>query len=245
MFLIPMTALIITGAVAVQDTPTKLAGFPEDTASPVEITVEETEGLKRAKFEVTEHERTTSEEEVETVSLPLSEKPVEDPTVSGETEEETEPESEIQTTAESDSTPYYSYKGREVLDERLQYHLWDLWQRFDMPDDWYPYVIGLIYQECSFHSDSVHHNADGSVDIGYFQYNSRWFDGTAAKFGADLDITNNFHQAYLFVVQTKWRMEQGLSMEECISRHRRGDYDGYDAEYVAMVFERTSNLIKE
>lgn len=227
----------------------KSAQYIEDTAFPVTTVVETTEAVKRANFEVTEgNEQETSEEGDEET----------EPFLSGDAETKSEGESDdahietetapVQSSTEAsyEEVPYYSYKGNEPLDHRLQYHLYDLWQRFDLPEEWYIYAIGLIYQECGFHRDSVHHNPDGSSDVGFFQYNTRWFSGTAAKFGRpDLDINNNFHQAYLFVVQTKHRMNQGLSLEECISRHRRGDYDGYDAEYVSLVFQRTANLIQE
>lgn len=229
---------------------TKTGQYVEDTRFPVNTVIETESPVKHGKFdvteEVTEHEHEASEETHEEETDTTEEDPgnaARLPTAAQEEVRET-----VEGTVEEDREGpiYYAYKGREVLDHRLQYHLYDLWQRFDMPEGWYKYAIGLIYQECSFHKDSINHNPDGSSDIGYFQYNTRWFSGTAAKYGSpDLDINNNFHQAYLFVLQTKARMNQGLSLEECISRHRRGDYDGYDAEYVALVFQRTANLTEE
>ena len=239
MFLIPAAVLIISIAVAIDDAQaSNLAEIAEETTMVEEFTVRRRETVKTAFLEVTEHEQTTSTEisgeetEVETTCIT-------------ETEcEEATDEDEMETVV--DSTPYYSYKGRDYLDHSIQYHLYDLWRRMKMPEEWYPYMIGLIYQECGFDKDSKHLNSDGSMDIGYFQYNTKWFQGTATKYGVpELDITNNYHQAYLFCCQMQWRRANGCSLEECISRHRRGDYDGYDAEYVSLVFQRTASLVRE
>ncbi len=188
--------------------------------------------VKSRNFEATEASKQCTVSEQEQTEIESS-------------ETETETEVEIIETKQIDDTPYYCYKNRDFLDHSLQYHLWELWKRFEMPEDWYVYMIGLIYQECSF-TPNPHYNADGSVDIGYFQYNNKWFFDKAVKVGhPELDINNKYHQAFLFVLETRNRMLQGFSIEECISKHRTGDYDAYNPEYVALVKERTDALRNE
>ena len=246
MFLIPAAVLIISIAVAIDDAQaSNLAEIAEETTMVEEFTVRRREAVKTAFYEVTEDESQTVEETLQEAQVEAVSQTEYGEDLSHAESSWSETESETET-VHTDPTPYYTYKGREALDHSIQYHLYDLWRRMKMPEEWYPFMIGLIYQECGFDKDSKHLNADGSMDIGYFQYNTKWFQGTANKFGVpELDITNNYHQAYLFCCQMQWRRANGCSLEECISRHRRGDYDGYDAEYVSLVFQRTASLVRE
>ncbi len=139
--------------------------------------------------------------------------------------------------------PFYCYKQRDYLDEAFQTALWDEWNSVGLPREWYPYMIGLIYQECGFNRLSVNRNADGSEDIGYFQYNTRWYYSSAAKYGKDdAHINSPDDQLWLFCKQMKDRYDRGLSMEQAISCHRRGNNGPYDAEYVELVKMRTASL---
>lgn len=233
-FALPASMIIISIGFAIADrhvaaeTPT----FIEETEAAEEIPTETAEPLKRAKIEVTEASNDSNAlERVERVEMTVSEKI-----------QETEPAT---TEPWIEPAPIYSYKNREYLDEGIQGYVWELWQMFHMPTDWYRYAIGLIYQECAFNIHSVHVNGDGSKDIGYFQYNTRWWAGSAAKYGRpNADINNPYDQAWLFVSQFHDRKSRGMSLEQCLSCHRRGEYDGYDAEYVRMVTDRTNALTR-
>lgn len=206
---------------------TETATFVEENVTVEEITTEMVQAVKRANLK---------------------------PKKATEVETTTEPETETASTAETETTavtvpikvvPLYAYKGAEHLDEGVQGYLYELWTMMGLPEDWHIYMVGLIYQECSFNIGSVHTNADGSQDIGYFQYNTKWFSGSAAKYGnPGLSIHNPYDQVWLFCQQMYARYHRGLSMEECISCHRRGDYDGYDAEYVTLVKQRTQALVR-
>ena len=100
---------------------------------------------------------------------------------------------------------------------------------------WMPYALCTIRQESRVERYAV--SKDGK-DYGYFQYRKQYWSDTCAEYGfPGADIFDPYVQTEIYVQQTASRIAKGLSVEECISRHKQSDWGEFDQKYVDDVMQ--------
>lgn len=124
--------------------------------------------------------------------------------------------------------------GNEVLNPELQVLMYDALDRHGIA---YWYEIGLcqLWQESHGYIYAV--NPVNNEDMGVLQYKNRYWDWSLG------DIFDPAVQIELYAEQMANRLNQGLSVEECISRHKTSDFcPTVDWQYVAEVKQHLSSL---
>ena len=100
---------------------------------------------------------------------------------------------------------------------------------------WYPYAVAQIWAESS--CNAAAESKDGQ-DKGLLQYRASYWEATCRQYGIP-EGTSVFDwkaQIQVYVQQTAWRLAQGCSVAETVSRHKQSDWGPYDPEYVKLVF---------
>lgn len=100
---------------------------------------------------------------------------------------------------------------------------------------WYPYAVAQIWAESS--CNAAAESKDG-LDKGLLQYRAPFWGETCRRYGIP-EGTSIFDwkaQIQVYVQQTAWRLAQGCSVAETVSRHKQSDWGPYDPEYVELVF---------
>lgn len=137
--------------------------------------------------------------------------------------------------AETYGITIYSF-GEEMIEPYLQVMLYEALDRHEIS---YWYEIGLcqLWQESKGKIYVV--NESNGVDSGILQYRATYFDYSRG------DIFDPAVQFDLYAEQMSARLNQGLSAEECISRHITSDYvTEMDWQYVSDVKQHLPNLRK-
>lgn len=155
-------------------------------------------------------------------------------TVQHENEEDEAGEEVLPDAAESQVV--YSVNG-EVMNPDLQTMLYDALDRHGI-SYWYEIGICQMWQESQ--GDIYAVNPVNHEDMGVLQYKDRYWDWSLG------DIFDPTVQIELYATQMAARLNQGLSADECISRHKTSDYcPTVDWGYVAEVKQHLNNLRKE
>lgn len=132
-------------------------------------------------------------------------------------------------------TPVYICNDM-VLDADFQEEMYKMFAENGI-EWWYPYAIAMIYQESAFNFDAVHYNFDGSVDIGLFQFNNKWWDSECLKtIGYVGDIHNPYDQLAVYTANVARRSNIGHDISTIISDHKTGEA-WYDSKYVNDVLQ--------
>ena len=134
-------------------------------------------------------------------------------------------EESAQSNEEETKITLYSF-GDEMIPEWIQKYLYEALKRNNIE---YSYELGLcqIFQES--HGNVYAENRNG-LDKGILQYRITYWDWSRG------DIFSVEAQIDLYAEQMAWRFNQGLSVAECISRHKTSDYcTAVDWEYVQQV----------
>lgn len=183
---------------------------------------------------VGEVEQTASEEETALAEALVAEKvesiQEDDPI----TQDLFKTESAVETSYERNVT-LYSF-GDQMIEPYLQTMLYEALDRHGIS---YWYEIGLcqIWQESKGNIYVV--NASNGIDSGILQYRATYWDWTRG------DLFSPEAQFDLYAEQMSARLNQGLSEDECISRHKTSDYStAVDWGYVQEVRQHLPNLRK-
>ena len=138
-------------------------------------------------------------------------------------------------TGTDESPVIYSVDGI-TPDPDLQRMLYEALDRHSIS---YFYEIAWVqcYQESKWQVYAV--NPNNLVDSGILQYRATYFDYSRG------DIFDPAVQFELYSEQMSARLNQGLSADECISRHKTSDFIGtVDWQYVAEVKQHLNSLRK-
>lgn len=147
---------------------------------------------------------------------------------------EVESEPTVETDKERAIT-LYSF-GEEMIEPYLQVMLYEALDRHGIS---YWYEIGLCEMWQESHGDIYAVNPRNGEDMGVMQYKVRYWDWSLG------DIFSPEAQLELYATQMANRLNQGLSADECISRHITSDYcTEMDWQYVADVKQHLPNLRK-
>lgn len=108
---------------------------------------------------------------------------------------------------------------------------------------WFETMLCQMYQESRFDYHAV--SADGR-DHGILQYRLEYWAETCKQYGYDgADIYDPYVQVAIYIEQTKNRINQGLSGNEVVSRHKTSDYGVYDQVYVDQVLQWSERMEKQ
>ena len=180
-----------------------------------------------------EYERKTSEEESTVAESHETEE------VESLQENTTEvPHTEIESAVETDSERVVTlYEVDGIMpDPALQQMLYEALDRHGI-SYWYELAWVQCYQESKWNVYAV--NPNNLIDSGILQFRSLYWDWSRG------DLFSPQAQFDLYSEQMANRLNQGLSADECISRHKTSDYcPTVDWGYVQEVKQHLPNLRK-
>jgi hypothetical protein len=148
--------------------------------------------------------------------------------------------------------------GYMELDGKLQDYLWYKCKQYDVD----PYMImAQICEESEYNPDAIHHNDNGTVDMGLAQINSRYEEYFEELIGRDFDPYNPYDAidwlVFFYNYEREYWIDRGVRGDRLtmaiLGSYNKGrdemrsyisDY-GYEYYYNRDIMSRREQLIDE